>query len=256
MSQSLFVIRDKQQIGEVDKPLAKDVLIVEDEAKIARLLELELTHEGYDVEFADNGREGLEKALSKPWGLIILDIMLPELNGIEVLRRLRKEDSRTPVILVTARNATPDIISGLDQGANDYITKPFEIEELLARMRAAMRTRMQGREEEASLKSTAKQLQIDNLTVDKVSRDIVREGHKIELTPKEYDLLLYLLENKNQVLNREQIINQVWGYNFIGDTNVVDVYIRYIRKKIDFDFDVKLIQTIRGVGYCIREEGH
>jgi DNA-binding response OmpR family regulator len=256
MSQSLFVIRDKQQIGEVDKPLAKDVLIVEDEAKIARLLELELTHEGYDVEFADNGREGLDKALSKPWGLIILDIMLPELNGIEVLRRLRKEDSRTPVILVTARKATPDIISGLDQGANDYITKPFEIEELLARMRAAMRASMQGREEEASQKSTAKRLQIDNLTVDKVSRDIFREGHKIELTPKEYDLLLYLLENKNQVLNREQIINQVWGYDFIGDTNVVDVYIRYIRKKIDFDFDVKLIQTIRGVGYCIREEGH
>lgn len=236
--------------------MAKDVLIVEDEAKIARLLELELTHEGYDVEVAANGREGLEKALSKPWGLIILDIMLPELNGIEVLRRLRKEDSRTPVILVTARNATPDIISGLDQGANDYITKPFEIEELLARMRATMRASMQGREEEASQKSTAKLLQIDNLTIDKVSREIVRGGHKIELTPKEYDLLMYLLENKNHVLNREQIINQVWGYDFVGDTNVVDVYIRYIRKKIDYDFDVKLIQTIRGVGYCIREEGH
>lgn len=235
--------------------MAKDVLIVEDEVKIARLLELELTHEGYNVEVANNGREGLEKALSKTWGLIILDIMLPELNGIEVLRRLRKEDSQTPVILVTARNATPDIISGLDQGANDYITKPFEIEELLARMRAAIRASKQEREEYSSQKPTAKQqLQIDNLTVDKESREIVREGHKIDLTPKEYDLLLYLLENKNRVLNREQIINQVWGYDFIGDTNVVDVYIRYIRKKIDFDFDVKLIQTIRGVGYCIREE--
>ncbi|MEQ4483491.1 response regulator transcription factor [Cohnella silvisoli] len=231
--------------------MAKEVLIVEDEVKIARLLELELTHEGYSVDVADNGREGLEKALSKRWGIIILDIMLPELNGIEVLRRLRKEDAETPVILVTARNTTPDIISGLDQGANDYITKPFEIEELLARMRASMR----GREEESSKKTAAKRLQIDNLTIDKVSREIIREGQKIELTPKEYDLLLYLLENKNHVLNREQIINQVWGYDFIGDTNVVDVYIRYIRKKIDYDFDVKLIQTIRGVGYCIREDG-
>ncbi|MEC0094032.1 response regulator transcription factor [Paenibacillus macquariensis] len=230
--------------------MSKDVLIVEDENKIARLLELELTHEGYSVMIANNGREGLDKALAKEWGLIILDIMLPELNGIEVLRRLRKVDIQTPVIVVSARNTTPEKISGLDQGANDYITKPFEIEELLARMRSSMRSRS----EDSSNKATLSQLQINNLTVNKVSREIIREGRRIELTPKEYDLFVFLLENKNHAMSREQIINHVWGYDFVGDTNVVDVYIRYIRKKIDHEFDVNLIHTIWGVGYCVREE--
>jgi len=226
------------------------VLIVEDENKIARLLELELTHEGYSVMIANNGREGLDKALAKEWGLIILDIMLPELNGIEVLRRLRKVDIQTPVIVVSARNTTPEKISGLDQGANDYITKPFEIEELLARMRSSMRNRS----DDPSNKATLSQLQINNLTVNKVSREIIREGRRIELTPKEYDLFVFLLENKNHAMSREQIINHVWGYDFVGETNVVDVYIRYIRKKIDHEFDVNLIHTIWGVGYCVREE--
>lgn len=230
--------------------MSKDVLIVEDENKIARLLELELTHEGYSVMIANNGREGLDKALAKEWGLIILDIMLPELNGIEVLRRLRKVDIQTPVIVVSARNTTPEKISGLDQGANDYITKPFEIEELLARMRSSMRNRS----DDPSNKATLSQLQINNLTVNKVSREIIREGRRIELTPKEYDLFVFLLENKNHAMSREQIINHVWGYDFVGETNVVDVYIRYIRKKIDHEFDVNLIHTIWGVGYCVREE--
>ncbi|HEY2493428.1 MAG TPA: response regulator transcription factor [Paenibacillus sp.] len=230
--------------------MSKDVLIVEDENKIARLLELELTHEGYSVMIANNGREGLDKALAKEWGLIILDIMLPELNGIEVLRRLRKVDIQTPVIVVSARNTTPDKISGLDQGANDYITKPFEIEELLARIRSTMRSRS----DDQSNKAILSQLQINNLTVNKVSREIIREGRRIELTPKEYDLFVFLLENKNHAMSREQIINHVWGYDFVGDTNVVDVYIRYIRKKIDQEFDVNLIHTIWGVGYCVREE--
>jgi DNA-binding response OmpR family regulator len=230
-------------------PLTKDVLIVEDENKIARLLELELTHEGYSVTIADNGKEGLDQALSRSWGLIILDIMLPELNGIEVLRRLRKVDIQTPVIVVTARNTTPDIITGLDQGANDYITKPFEIEELLARIRAAMRNRS----DVPALIEPSSVLQINNLTVNKVTRDIICEGRRIDLTPKESDLFLFLLENKNHVLSREQIIHHVWGYDFVGDTNVVDVYIRYIRKKIDHEFDLSLIHTIRGVGYCVRE---
>ncbi|OAB28321.1 DNA-binding response regulator [Paenibacillus macquariensis subsp. defensor] len=229
--------------------MSKDVLIVEDENKIARLLELELTHEGYSVMIANNGREGLDKALAKEWGLIILDIMLPELNGIEVLRRLRKVDIQTPVIVVSARNTTPEKISGLDQGANDYITKPFEIEELLARMRSSMRNRS----DDPSKKATLSQLQINNLTVNKVSREIIREGRRIELTPKEYDLFVFLLENKNHAMSREQIINHVWGYDFVGDTNVVDVYIRYIRKKIDHEFSVNLIHTIWGVGYCVRE---
>ncbi|MFC5406317.1 response regulator transcription factor [Cohnella soli] len=231
--------------------MANGVLIVEDEKKIARLLELELIHDGYTVTIADNGRDGLDQALSKEWKLIILDIMLPELNGIEVLRRLRKVDVETPVIVLTARNTTPDIVSGLDQGANDYITKPFEIEELLARMRAAVRNRFI---EQTDPKASSSSLKIDNLTLNKATRDINREGKKIELTPKEYDLFLFLLENKYQVMNREQIINHVWGYDFVGDTNIVDVYIRYIRKKIDHDFDVNLIHTFRGVGYCVREE--
>jgi len=225
-------------------------LIVEDEFKIARLLELELTHEGYVVEIADNGRDGLERALANEWGLIILDIMLPELNGIEVLRRFRKVDNHTPVIVVTARNTTPDKISGLDQGANDYITKPFEIEELLARMRASMRVRTIGQ----LPGKTEGLLQIDDLTVNKITREIIREGRRIELTPKEYELFIFLLENKSHVMDREQIITNVWGYDFVGDTNVVDVYIRYLRKKIDSNDEKKLIHTIRGIGYCVRED--
>lgn len=230
--------------------MEQSILVIDDEAKISRLLELELTHEGYHVEIAETGREGLEKALGHGWNLIILDIMLPELNGVEVLRRLRKVDAFTPVILVTARNTTSEKVAGLDQGANDYITKPFEIEELLARIRANIRLRgnMSYPVQDPSL------IQIDNLVINKNTRDVVREGQKIELTPKEFDLLVFLTENKNNVLNREQIINHVWGFDFVGDTNVVDVYILYVRKKIDSGFKNKLIKTIRGIGYCIKEE--
>ncbi|MCJ8013541.1 response regulator transcription factor [Paenibacillus sp. KQZ6P-2] len=232
--------------------MQKRILIIDDEVKISRLLELELTHEGYEVELADNGREGLEKAQHQSWDLIILDIMLPELNGVEVLRRLRKVDLVTPVILVTARNTTPDKVAGLDQGANDYITKPFEIEELLARIRANIRHRV---DETLQQGQNQDVLEIGSLVLNRKSRSVKREGQDIDLTPKEYDLLLYLLENKNHVLSREQIITHVWGYDFFGDTNIVDVYIRYVRKKIEQNFKGKLIQTIRGVGYCIREEG-
>ncbi|WP_156130877.1 response regulator transcription factor [Paenibacillus sp. FSL H7-0357] len=230
--------------------MVHSILIVEDEVKISRLLELELTYEGYHVEIAENGRDGLEKALAQGWNLIILDIMLPELNGVEVLRRLRKVDAYTPVILVTARNSTSEKVAGLDQGANDYITKPFEIEELLARIRANIRL---GGEKSNSPQEPSI-IQINNLIINKHTRDVIREGQKIELTPKEFDLLVFLTENKNQVLNREQIINHVWGYDFVGDTNVVDVYILYVRKKIDSGFKNKLIKTIRGIGYCIKEE--
>jgi DNA-binding response OmpR family regulator len=228
----------------------QSILVVEDEAKISRLLELELTYEGYHVEIAETGREGLEKALDQDWDLIILDIMLPELSGVEVLRRLRKVDSYTPVILVTARNTTSEKVAGLDQGANDYITKPFEIEELLARIRVNIRDR--GNQPDVAQEPPL--IQIDNLIINKHTRDVIRDGHKIELTPKEFDLLFFLSENKNHVMNREQIISNVWGYDFVGDTNVVDVYILYVRKKIDSGFKKKLIKTIRGIGYCIKEE--
>ncbi|KAF6574747.1 response regulator transcription factor [Paenibacillus sp. EKM212P] len=237
--------------------MEKSVLVIDDEEKISRLLQLELSHEGYAVEIAQTGREGLEKALAGTWDIIILDVMLPEMNGVEVLKQIRKEDNHTPVIMVTARNSTPDKVSGLDEGANDYITKPFEIEELLARMRASMRHQMEptatASQEEDKPPS---RLQVDSLVLERKTRSVVREGNRIELTPKEYDLLLYLMEHKNQVLQRDQMIQDVWGFDFVGDTNVVDVYIRYVRKKIDHGYKKKLIKTVRGVGYCIREEDY
>jgi two-component system OmpR family response regulator len=231
--------------------MTADLLIIEDEEKIARILELELTYEGYHVEIAKSGREGLEKAGNQKWDLVLLDIMLPELNGLEVLRRIRISDSITPVILLTARDATPDKVSGLDMGANDYITKPFEIEEVLARIRSCLRKSNQSEQQQES--STQKTYSINELTVNPMTREVYRENNAIELTPKEFDLLVCLLEHKNQVLTREQIINQVWGYDFVGETNVVDVYVRYLRKKIDYPYKIQHIQTYRGVGYCIKE---
>ncbi|MFE4711475.1 MULTISPECIES: response regulator transcription factor [unclassified Paenibacillus] len=231
--------------------MSKSVLVIDDEERISRLLQLELSHEGYEVEIAHDGREGLELALGQSWDIIILDIMMPGLNGVEVLRRLRKADETTPVILVTARNTTPDIVSGLDQGANDYITKPFEIEELLARIRAHIRTpavNPQPQGEESPV------IEADNLTINKQTRDVTRGEQRIELTPKEFDLLVYMIEHKNHVLSREQIIKDVWDFEFVGDTNVVDVYIRYLRQKIDKGHKKKLIKTSRGIGYSIREE--
>ncbi|KJD42181.1 response regulator transcription factor [Paenibacillus terrae] len=236
--------------------MKKSVLVIDDEEKISRLLQLELSHEGYAVEIAQTGKEGLEKALQHTWNIIILDVMLPEINGVEVLKQIRKVDKHTPVIMVTARNATTDKVSGLDEGANDYITKPFEIEELLARMRASMRHQLEPKATSSQEEDKPPYLQVDSLMLEPKTRSVVREGRRIELTPKEFDLLHYLMEHKNQVLQRDQMIQDVWGFDFVGDTNVVDVYIRYVRKKIDHGYKKKLIKTVRGVGYCIREEDH
>lgn len=227
----------------------KRILIIEDEEKIARVLQLELNHEGYQTESAFNGKAGLERAEAEEWDLILLDVMLPELNGIEVLRRYRKKNGSTPVILLTARDAVPDKVNGLDHGANDYVTKPFEIEELLARIRACFRTNVRERQPEVEVD----ELKIHDLKLNLGTRDIHRQGKRIELTSREFDLLVYLLQNKNQVLSREQILTHVWGYDFAGDTNVVDVYIRYLRKKIDYPFELQLIHTYRGVGYSLKE---
>ncbi|MCY9668442.1 response regulator transcription factor [Paenibacillus alginolyticus] len=226
-----------------------NILIIEDEDKIARLLEMELTYEGYTVACASTGREGLNKALSGGFDVILLDIMLPVLSGLEVLRRLRETDKQTSVILLTARGATPDKVSGLDLGANDYMTKPFEIEEVFARIRSCLRNRMTNA---APMKENT-ELVLEDLTIDPVTREVERGGIQIVLTQKEFELLLYLVQNRNQVLNREQIIQAVWGHDFVGETNVVDVYIRYVRKKMDYPFDRQLIHTYRGVGYCIKE---
>ena len=221
------------------------ILIVEDEEKLARFVELELTHEGYEVDKAFDGRTGLEKLEGGGYDLALLDIMLPGLNGLEVLRRARRTVD-TPVIMLTARDTVMDKVTGLDMGAEDYMTKPFEIEELLARIRVALR-KSEKRAPETKLLS-AGELRMD------VDRHTVCYGETpIELTQREFALLEALLENKGIVLSRATLLERVWGYDYLGETNVVDVYVRYLRGKIDDAYGVKLIQTVRGVGYVIRE---
>lgn len=228
----------------------ESILIVEDEEKILRLLEIELEYEGYEIGKAMDGIDALELYHSRSWDLILLDVMLPGLSGIELLRRIRAKEAITPVILLTAKSSVEDKVSGLDLGANDYITKPFQIEELLARIRAVLRMRPKAPQK---VEEDDEWLTAGDLKVNDKSREIIRADKEIELTPKEYDLLLYLLKNKRQVLNRDQILEAVWGYDYFGDTNVVDVYIRYVRKKVDHGFDTPLIHTVRGVGYVLKD---
>ena len=223
------------------------ILLVEDEEKLARFVELELKHEGYAVDKAFDGREGLEKAEGGGYDLLLLDIMLPGLNGLEVLRRLRKVGSEMPVIMLTARDAVMDKVTGLDMGADDYVTKPFSIEELLARIRAALR-------KQSAQKQDSGLLSCGGLTVDVSRHRVTREGKDIELTGREFSLLQYFMENKTIVLTRDQLLEKVWGYEYLGETNVVDVYVRYLRGKIDDGFDQKLLQTVRGVGYVLRDD--
>lgn len=225
-----------------------NILIVEDEAEIVRFLALELEHEGYSVSSCMDGRAGLEKALSGDFDLILLDVMLPELNGMEVLRRLRKE-SAVPVILVTARDAVMEKVNGLDMGANDYITKPFHIEELLARIRMVLRTA-----ESASSASPEGNLSVGDLVLTPSSRQVTRAGEMIELTKTQYDLLEYLLRNRDIVLTRDQILSHVWGYAYAGNSNVVDVYVRYVRNRIHDSDESRIIETVRGIGYVLRDK--
>ena len=228
------------------------ILIIEDEEKIARFIELELVHEGYEVVKCGDGRTGLEQAESGGYSLVLLDIMLPELNGMEVLRRLRRT-SDVPVIMLTARDAVMDKVAGLDQGADDYITKPFAIEELLARIRLVMRrnSHHEKAEPQAALEDV---LSCGALTLSESRHEVKYAGKEIDLTSREFDLLKTLLVNKNIVLSRDTLLGTVWGYDYMGETNVVDVYVRYLRSKIDDAFGISLIQTVRGVGYVIRDE--
>lgn len=223
------------------------ILIVEDEEKIARFIELELIHEGYKVIKANNGRTGLEIAERGEADLVILDVMLPEINGLEVLRRIRRV-SEVPIIMLTARDAVMDKVSGLDAGADDYITKPFAIEELLARIRTALKKRV------VTVKKDEDVISCGLLTLDKMRHKVVYDGTEIELTNREFTLLQILMENKNIVLTRDVLIEKVCGYNYVGETNVIDVYVRYLRTKIDDVFKVKIITTVRGVGYVIKDE--
>ncbi len=224
----------------------KKIILIEDEVKLARFVELELRYEGYDVTVCHDGREGLQMVTEGNYDMILLDVMLPGLTGIEICRRVRKF-SNVPIIMLTAKDETMDKVAGLDSGADDYLTKPFAIEELLARMRVAFKHAHAGGAKKVIL-------EVQGLEIDTDKRMVTVNGTVVDLTKKEYELLLYLVQNKNIVLSREQILNEVWGYSYIGETNVVDVYIRYLRSKIDEAFGIKYIHTIRGVGYYVKDE--
>lgn len=222
------------------------ILIVEDEKQIARFLELELKYEGYEVDVAYDGKSGLEMIHANHYNLILLDIMLPQLNGMEVCRKVRKF-SDVPIIMVTAKDEDEDIVRGLDLGAHDYITKPYSTEVLLARIRRLLKW------SDTSDKGQHNTLTVKDLSLNLSTYEVYIKDQKVELTKKEFDLLNYLLVNKSIVLGREQILSEIWGYDYIGDTNVVDVYIRYLRSKIDDVAGEKYIHTVRGVGYVIKE---
>ena len=227
------------------------ILIVEDEKKIARFLELELKHEGYDVLTAFDGRSGLDTALEKDPDLLILDLMLPELSGIEVCRRLR-HTSDLPIIMLTAKDDVSDKVMGLDMGADDYVTKPFAIEELLARIRVALKKR---RSRDARQQETQDHLMtVGCVSIDTASWQVRVKGETVPLTRKEFDTLRYLMEHRGAAVTRDQLMNEVWGYDYIGDSNIVDVYIRYLRHKIDDQYGIKTIHTIRSVGYLFDYE--
>ncbi|MCE5284461.1 MAG: response regulator transcription factor [Pelosinus sp.] len=223
------------------------ILIVEDEWKIARFLQMELEHEGFKTAIEANGQRALERIIQEAFGLVLLDVMLPEMNGIEVCKRVR-ELSEIPIIMVTAKDEIEDKVVGLDTGADDYLTKPFAIQELLARIRAALR-----KHKPAAAPCVENALRIKNLVLFPSRYQAKVAEELIDLTKKEYDLLEYLVRNKHVVLDRQHILQKVWGYEYLGDTNVVDVYIRYLRSKIDERFGEKYIHTVRGVGYVVKD---
>lgn len=221
------------------------ILIVEDEKQMADFISLELNHEGYEVDICYDGEQGYENAIESNYDIILLDVMLPKINGMEVCRRLRTKKN-TPIIMLTAKGDITDKVNGLDIGADDYLTKPFEIEELLARMRVILRRKSQ-------TENQNKIIQVADLKLDLEKKQVSRNNKNIELTKKEYDLLEYLMKNNGIVISREKIIEAVWNYDFVGDTKIVDVFIRYLRSKIDDGYDKKLINTVRGFGYVIQE---
>ncbi len=222
------------------------ILVVEDETKVASFIRRALEEESYAVDVRADGPSGLEAATSNAYDAIILDVMLPGLSGLELLKALRRRQSRVPVLILTARSATDEKVRGLDAGADDYLTKPFAIEELLARVRALLR---RGSGEATGL------LQIDDLVLNPATREVTRGGQKIELTAKEYALLEYLMRNAGRVLTRAMIAEHVWDLDFDTFTNVIDVYVNYLRNKIDRGQGRKLIHTVRGSGYVLRAEG-
>jgi two-component system OmpR family response regulator len=220
------------------------ILLIEDEEKLAKFVEMELSYEDYDVTLALDGLSGLMAARDAEPDLVLLDWMMPGLSGVEVCRRLRATGFKEPIILMTAKDDVADRVAGLDAGADDYVVKPFSIEELLARVRAHLR-RNQPQEVDA--------LQFQNLTLNRKTREVKRGDRSIELTAKEFDLLDYLMTHPRQVLTRDRILEEVWGYDFMGDSNIIEVYIRYLRLKLEAEGEKRLIQTVRGVGYVLKD---
>ena len=227
------------------KRMTQKILIVEDEPQLARLLQLELQFEKFEATIAHNGLDGFNQFQSELFDLVLLDVNMPEMDGFEVLEKIRQTGSTTPVILLTAKDDIKDKVAGLNLGANDYVTKPFEFEELLARIRVNLRF---SQPVQAAPKQ-AEQLTFQNITVELSSHEVKQDGQSVELTPREFELLVHFMSNQKLVQNREQILNAVWGYDYYGDTNVVDVYVRYLRQKLGSG----VIQTVRGIGYVMKE---
>ncbi len=221
-----------------------NILVIEDEVKLARLLELELTQEGYGVTVTHDGFAGLTSARDRMPDLLILDWMLPGISGVEICRRLRSTGIKIPIILLTARDEVSARVEGLDAGADDYVIKPFSLEELLARVRSNLRKNQP---------QDAERLEFGDLRLDRKTREVWRGDRTLELTVKEYDLLDYLLSHSRQVITRDQILEKVWGYDFMGDSNIIEVYVRYLRLKLEVQGESRLIQTVRGVGYVLRD---
>jgi DNA-binding response OmpR family regulator len=230
--------------GEEKQMTAQHILLVEDEIKLARFIELELESEGYRVTVAHDGMSGLSLARESEPDLAILDWMMPGLTGVELCRRLRATGIKIPVILLTAKDEVGDRVTGLDAGADDYLVKPFSIEELLARIRAHLRRTQE---------TDTDVLQFEDLTLNRRTREVHRGQRSIELTAKEFDLLQYLMSHPRQVFTREQILENIWGYDFLGDSNIIEVYVRYLRLKLEQESEKRLIYTARGVGYSLRE---
>ncbi|MGA3246470.1 MAG: response regulator transcription factor [Bacteroidota bacterium] len=221
------------------------ILLVEDEAKVARFIKEGLTAEGYEVEIAADGKSGEKKALDGDFDLILLDVLLPKKNGFEVLHALRTSGLRTPIIMLTARTATEDVVQGLDHGAEDYLTKPFAFNELLARIRSLLRRDRQ----------SPTVYRLADLHLNTMTRKATRDSTVIELTAREFALLEYLMRNPHRLITRQQLAKEIWGFNFDPGTNIIDVYINHLRKKIDQNFEKKLLHTERGKGYYISDKG-
>lgn len=226
--------------------MAEKILVIEDETKIADFLRRGLTYEGFKVQTAADGYVGLETALNEPPDLVILDVMLPGIDGIEVCRRLRETQYPAPILMLTAKDTVGDRVKGLNVGADDYLGKPFAFEELLARIRALLRRGKPAGE------ST---FRFGDLSLNTATREVMRGARKVELTTKEFDLLHFFLLHPRQVLSRDLIYDRVWGYDYVGESNILEVYIRYLRAKLEAEGETRLLQTVRGAGYALREEG-